>query len=235
MPSHRIATPAHSSVHSVPSSTHQARPAHSTYQTHQARPAHPTYQTHHQVHQVHPAATSKQGKGDVGLKKIRDPRLLQQAEVDKRLKALHRRARWLDSRFSCFCGMLRFGVESLIGLIPIIGDFAGVFLAVTYMNTIRRRFDVPPSIVSQMTINIAIDFCVGLVPILGDLVDTLFKANMRNYALVENYVLQQRKAAQDLEVGGGECVQEPRPGYFPDLPLRLNAKAAAKTAVMGRR
>ncbi|KAJ2098515.1 hypothetical protein GGI16_004256 [Coemansia sp. S142-1] len=134
--------------------------------------------------------------------------------------------------------MLRFGVESLVGLIPIIGDFAGVFLAVTYMNTIRRRFDVPPSIVSQMTINIAIDFCVGLVPILGDLVDTLFKANMRNYALVENYVLQQRKAAQDLEVGGGgggEGLQEPRPGYFPDLPLRLNAKSAAKAVAMSRR
>ncbi|KAJ2049954.1 hypothetical protein IW146_004136 [Coemansia sp. RSA 922] len=223
MPSQRFDTLTHSSVHSTPSSTHQTRPPH------QARPTH---------HQVHPAATSKHGKGDAGLKKIRNPRLLQQAEVDKRLKALHRRARWLDSRFSCFCGMLRFGVESLVGLIPIIGDFAGVFLAVTYMNTIRRRFDVPPSIVSQMTINIAIDFCVGLVPILGDLVDTLFKANMRNYALVENYVLQQRKAAQDLEVGGGgggEGLQEPRPGYFPDLPLRLNAKSAAKAVAMSRR
>ncbi|KAJ2796163.1 hypothetical protein H4S07_006298, partial [Coemansia furcata] len=159
-----------------------------------------------------------------------------QAEVDKRLKTLHRRARWLDSRFSCFCGMLRFGVESLIGLIPIIGDFAGVFLAVTYMNSIRRRFDVPPSIASQMTINIAIDFCVGLVPILGDLVDTLFKANMRNYVLVENYVLQQRKAAErDLEVGGSGSngVQEPRPGYFPDVPIRFNAKTAA--TIMSRR
>ncbi|KAJ2494178.1 hypothetical protein IWW47_004772 [Coemansia sp. RSA 2052] len=224
MPSHRLDTPAHS-VHSMPSSTH--------HHHHQTRPAYPPRPA-----QVHPAAAppAKRGKD---LKKIRDPRLLEQAEVDKRLKALHRRATWLDSRFSCFCGMLRFGVESLVGLIPVIGDFAGVFLAVTYMNTIRRRFDVPPSIVSQMTINIALDFCVGLVPILGDLVDTLFKANLRNYALVENYVLQQRKAAhaQALEAGGG-CgggVQEPRPGYFPELPLRFDAKAAAKTAVMGRR
>ncbi|KAJ2489680.1 hypothetical protein IWW37_003818 [Coemansia sp. RSA 2050] len=209
MPSHRFDSPAHPSVHPTPSSTHQTR------------------QT----------ASAKQGKGDVSPKKIRDPRLLPQAEVDKRLKALHRRARWLDSRFSCFCGMLRFGVESLVGLVPVIGDFAGVFLAIAYMNTIRRRFDVPPSIVSQMTINIAIDFCVGLVPILGDIVDTLFKANMRNYTLVENYVLQQRKsaAARDLEAGGGGGgVQEPRPGYFPDVPLRFDAKAAAKTAITGR-
>ncbi|KAJ2700111.1 hypothetical protein H4218_002195 [Coemansia sp. IMI 209128] len=217
MPSHRFDSPVHSSVRSTPSSTHQARPAHA--------------QTRH-------TAALKQARSDVSLKKIRDPRLLQQAEVDKRLKALHRRARWLDSRFSCFCGMLRFGVESLVGLIPVIGDFAGVFLAVTYMNTIRRRFDVPPSIVSQMTINIAIDFCVGLVPILGDLVDTIFKANMRNYALVETYVVQQRKAAaaQDLEAGHGNGggVQEPRPGYFPDVPLHFNAKTAAKTAIMGR-
>ncbi|KAJ2475867.1 hypothetical protein EV174_005124, partial [Coemansia sp. RSA 2320] len=150
------------------------------HQTHATHPAHPA------TAPVHGSTPSRKPIGG-GVKKIRDPRALDQAEVDRRLKALHRRARWLDSRFSCCCGLLRFGVESIIGLVPVIGDFAGVFLAVTYMNTIRRRFNVPPSIVSQMTVNIAIDFCVGLVPILGDLIDTLFKANMRNYVLVEKF------------------------------------------------
>ncbi|KAJ2743332.1 hypothetical protein GGI20_003818 [Coemansia sp. BCRC 34301] len=220
MTSHRLDTPAHS-VHSIPLSMHH----------NQVRPAYPPRPAQTGSAQVHPYP-AKSGKD---LKKIRDPRILEQAEVDKRLRALHRRARWLDSKFSCCCGLLRFGVESLVGLIPIIGDFAGIFLAVTYMNTIRRRFDVPPPIVSQMTINIAFDFCVGLVPILGDLVDTLFKANLRNYMLVEEYVLQQQKAAAacDLEAGGGG-VQEPRPSYFPDLPIRLNAKGAAKTVAKGR-
>ncbi|KAI8318947.1 hypothetical protein GQ54DRAFT_250605, partial [Martensiomyces pterosporus] len=118
----------------------------------------------------------------------RDPASLPQTEVDTRLKSLRRRARFLDSQFSCCCGLFRFGVEAVIGLIPVIGDFAGVFLALTYMNTIRRKFDVPPSLVSQMMFNIAIDFVVGLVPLLGDIVDMMFKANMRNYRLVEEHV-----------------------------------------------
>ncbi|KAJ2895077.1 hypothetical protein GGI21_000829 [Coemansia aciculifera] len=244
MSSHRVATPVHS-VHSMHSSVHnhQKPPAYPPRPTPiypAGTPPHPA-QPHlvgtfpHTV-QPHPAGPPPaMRKKD--LKKIRDPRLLEQAEVDKRLKALHRRAKWLDSQFSCCCGLLRFGIESLIGLIPIIGDFAGVFLAVTYMNTVRRRFNVPPGIVSQMTVNIAIDFFVGLVPILGDFIDTLFKANLRNYVLVEKYVHQQRSAAaqgQDLEEGGSGK-QEQRPGYFPDLPLRPNVKAAAKTIVMGRR
>ncbi|KAJ1809123.1 hypothetical protein LPJ56_004585, partial [Coemansia sp. RSA 2599] len=180
---------------SQPGSTgHLASAGHSTHHGHQAQSAshhgHKVQATSHQGHKAqaasHPPAPSPKPSAKK-LSKIRDPRVLEQAEVNVRLYRLKRRANWLDSQFSCCCGMLRFGVESLIGLIPVIGDFAGIFLAITYMNTVRRKFDIPPSIVSQMTINIAIDFCVGLVPLLGDLLDVFFKANMRNYMLVEKY------------------------------------------------
>ncbi|KAJ1720205.1 hypothetical protein LPJ53_005137 [Coemansia erecta] len=187
-------------------------------------------QKHGQPNQA-PALTHKPTAKE--LRKIRDPRVLEQAEVDRRLKKLHTRAKWLDSKFSCCCGLLRFGIESIVGLIPIIGDFAGVFLAVTYMNTVRRQFNVPPSIVSQMTINIAIDFVVGLVPILGDLVDTLFKANMRNYTLVANHVKKQREANDDPEMGHNASKRARVAEYIPNVPLNLNAKTVAKVATAG--
>ncbi|KAJ2706845.1 hypothetical protein FB645_001293 [Coemansia sp. IMI 203386] len=185
----------------------------------------------------HPSASARKPTAKE-LRRIRDPRLLSDDVVEKRLKELHNRAKWLDSKFSCCCGLLRFGIESLIGLIPVIGDFAGVLLAISFMNTIRRRFDVPPSIVSQMTINIAIDFCVGLVPLLGDLIDTFFKANMRNYMLVEKYVEKQRKSGHDLEMGQrSENGGNDKPGkrarigeYIPDLPLNLKPENIAKVA-----
>ncbi|PIA14796.1 hypothetical protein COEREDRAFT_30875, partial [Coemansia reversa NRRL 1564] len=83
---------------------------------------------------------------------------------------------------------VRFGVDSLIGLIPIIGDFAGVVLALLYVSMICKQFQTPASIKTQMFINVAIDFVVGLVPILGDIIDIMFKANMRNHRLIEKYV-----------------------------------------------
>ncbi|ORX73161.1 hypothetical protein DL89DRAFT_88912 [Linderina pennispora] len=144
-----------------------------------------------------------------------------QPDVDKRLKKLHRRAKLLDSQFSCCCGLLRFGLDSLIGLIPVIGDFAGVFLAVTYMNTIRRQFDIPATLASQMTLNIGIDFAVGLVPLLGDIVDTMFKANMRNYKIVEEYVAKSRADASLRTVEEGRAGQHhSKRDYLPTVPLR---------------
>ncbi|KAI7829977.1 hypothetical protein BX661DRAFT_180833 [Kickxella alabastrina] len=109
------------------------------------------HQSHHQQPPSHarPAPSISHKNSAKELKNIRDPRLLQQAEVDKRLKSLRRRASWLDSKFSCCCGLFRFGMESVIGLIPVIGDFVGIFLALSFMNTIRRRFNVPASLLVE--------------------------------------------------------------------------------------
>ncbi|KAJ1644146.1 molecular chaperone [Coemansia asiatica] len=212
------------------------------HSTHHGHSVHSTSRNNHSNHAAsHPSTVSHKPTAKQ-LSKIRDPRVLEQSEVDKRLYKLHRRAKWLDSQFSCCCGMLRFGIDSLIGIIPVIGDFAGIFLAVTYMNTVRRKFDIPPSIVSQMVINIAIDFCVGLVPFLGDLIDTFFKANMRNYMLVEKYVKKQRESGDDLEMGqrSAEGGTNGKPGkrarigeYIPKVPLNLRPDNIAKVATAG--
>lgn len=151
-------------------------------------------------------------------KKLRDPRQLKNAEIDERLRSLHKRAKFLDAKFTCCCGLLKVGLASLLGLIPVVGDFADLFLAVSFMNTVRRRFDVPAAIVSQMTTNIIIDFVVGLVPVVGDFFDILLRVNMRNYALVEEHVRKQQKAARDLEKGYLDAEEPSRPGYLPRLP-----------------
>ncbi|KAJ1899358.1 hypothetical protein LPJ66_002164 [Kickxella alabastrina] len=238
--------------HPSQKSAHDHQTQHQTHhqQVSKPPPAHPAPPSSHHSHPGHarPAPSISHKNSAKELKNIRDPRLLQQAEVDKRLKSLRRRASWLDSKFSCCCGLFRFGMESLIGLIPVIGDFVGIFLALSFMNTIRRRFNVPASLVSQMTINIAIDFCVGLVPILGDIIDVMFKANMRNYELVEKYVTEQRKAAaadaHNLELGLG---LDPGSGtaahsggfrarigeFIPPVPLNLNAATVTKVATAG--
>ncbi|KAI9322202.1 hypothetical protein BX666DRAFT_587960 [Dichotomocladium elegans] len=101
------------------------------------------------------------------------------------LKKVKQRAHWLDSGFGCCC--CRVGIDPLIGLIPVVGDFAGVLLAL-YIVQVSSRASLPQAVLSQMMMNIVMDFVVGLVPVLGDIMDFAFKCNTRNAVLLETYL-----------------------------------------------
>jgi hypothetical protein len=81
---------------------------------------------------------------------------------------------------------IRFGWESVIGLIPFAGDAFGVGMAMILFkkaNGIEGGLD--SSTRARMIINILLDFLVGLVPFVGDLVDAMFKCNTKNVRLLE--------------------------------------------------
>ncbi|KAJ2770044.1 hypothetical protein IWQ57_002839, partial [Coemansia nantahalensis] len=149
----------------------------------------------------------------------RDPLSIDQKTRDKKMKRLRRQARFLDAAMTvpCTCGRARFGVEALVGLIPIAGDFAGVILALLYVSMICSEFHTPPTIKTQMFINIAIDFVVGLVPLLGDIFDVIFKANLRNYRLIENHVDAMRSSARGMELGQLDAGRQPPPKPSPPV------------------
>jgi Domain of unknown function (DUF4112) len=42
----------------------------------------------------------------------------------------------------------------------------------------------------MMYVNVALDFVVGLIPLAGDFADMLFKANSRNYKLLEMHLAE---------------------------------------------
>lgn len=90
----------------------------------------------------------------------------------------------LDNQFKLPGTSMRIGLDGLLGLIPGIGDTiaAGLsllILAEAVQKRVRRRT------LLKMAGNIAVDWIVGLVPVLGDVFDIVFKANMRNLALLE--------------------------------------------------
>ncbi|RKP25833.1 hypothetical protein SYNPS1DRAFT_7246, partial [Syncephalis pseudoplumigaleata] len=83
---------------------------------------------------------------------------------------------------------LSVGVDPLIGLLPVVGDFAGVFLSAMLLYSAMQAWQLPSSLVSQMVLNIIIDALAGFVPIIGDLADFLFKCNLRNCDLLEAHL-----------------------------------------------
>jgi hypothetical protein len=121
-----------------------------------------------------------------------EPEYIPRGEVrDPRLQHLTVLAFVLDRAFRVPGTNFRFGLDSVIGLIPGLGDIIGSMIG-GYSIWIARQVGAPTSIQVRMAVNLAIDGLVGLVPFAGDLFDFAFKAHSRNHALLMQWLEQPR-------------------------------------------
>jgi hypothetical protein len=103
--------------------------------------------------------------------------------TEERTRAL---ARLLDSRFRVPGTGLRFGLDGILGLVPGVGDAAGLALS-TYVIVQAVALGARGATVGRMVANVALDATVGSIPVLGWVFDFWFKANNRNVALLERH------------------------------------------------
>lgn len=101
----------------------------------------------------------------------------------RRLRAV---ARLMDDLVRIPGTRIRFGLDPLIGMLPVAGDAAGALLS-AYSLLVAFRLGAPAPVLLRMGGNIAIDALVGAVPFLGDLFDFGWKANRRNLLLLESF------------------------------------------------
>jgi hypothetical protein len=99
------------------------------------------------------------------------------------LDRLDRLATWLDTAFVIPGTNVRFGVESLLRLVPGIGDAAASAMSF-YLLYEAYRLDVPRLLLTRMAANVILEGTVGAVPFAGDAFDVFFRANRRNVALL---------------------------------------------------
>jgi hypothetical protein len=116
-------------------------------------------------------------------------------DIDAIRRRLARLAWLLDNAIEIPGTRFRVGLDPILGLIPGLGDLIGV-LASSYIVREAARLGAPPSVLTRMAFNVAIDGLIGLVPFAGDVFDAVWKANQRNYALLEQYIEQPRRAAR---------------------------------------
>jgi uncharacterized protein DUF4112 len=104
----------------------------------------------------------------------------------RRLEALRRWAVLLDSVFRVPGTSFRFGIDAIIGLIPGLGDLASpIYTIAILLEGFRRR--IPAVVQARMVLNAAVDMLIGLVPLAGDVADAVWKADLRNVALLERH------------------------------------------------
>jgi len=138
-------------------------------------------------------------------KKIKKGRIAGLSEKDaKILKRVKRHAWAFDLALNLGCG--RFGLNTVIGLIPWIGDAVNTLLNF-WVVQIAQEADLPPKLVAQMYANVAFDFGIQLVPLLGDIAQSVYKCNVRNTAILEKHLRQ--RAEETLRAQGAAGGQTP--------------------------
>lgn len=75
------------------------------------------------------------------------------------------------------------GADSVLGLVPGIGDFAAAAVSLFIVNE-ARRLGLPKEKLVKMLVNVGFDTVAGSVPVIGDVFDVYFKSNRRNFQLV---------------------------------------------------
>jgi hypothetical protein len=97
-------------------------------------------------------------------------------------------SRVLDTWFRVPGTQIRFGLDGIIGFIPGVGDVAGGLASCIIVLAAYFR-GAPMVTIARMVVNVAVEVAVGMVPIFGNLFDIGWRANRRNYHLLERTLL----------------------------------------------
>ena len=89
---------------------------------------------------------------------------------EQRLARLDALAKLLDVAFILPGTNIRYGIDGLIGLIPIVGDLITTAISLWLVRE-ARSLGAPWHITARMLANVAVDGVVGMVPLAGDAFD----------------------------------------------------------------
>ena len=108
----------------------------------------------------------------------------------KILNRLTRMAKLMDTAWGIPFTKIRFGFDSVVGLIPGAGDAVNLGVSL-YSLILARKLGAPNSMLVRMAANAGIDFGLGSIPVVGDIFDLFFKSNTRNLKMLTEFLARQ--------------------------------------------
>ena len=109
---------------------------------------------------------------------------------EQRMARLDALSKLLDVAFIVPGTNIRYGIDGLIGLIPVIGDIITTAISLWLVRE-ARALGAPWHITARMLANVAVDGVVGMVPLAGDAFDVMFRANVRNVRMLKRWMDKQ--------------------------------------------
>jgi hypothetical protein len=116
-------------------------------------------------------------------------------DASQELATIRRGAQLLDSAIPVPGTSLRFGIDAVIGIVPGLGDAVGAVFASMILFK-AYRLGAGWRLLLRMFSNITIDGLLGAVPLLGDWHDLVWKANLKNTALLERHLVDPATTAR---------------------------------------
>ena len=94
--------------------------------------------------------------------------------------------RLLDSKFRIPGTSIRFGLDPIAGLFPVVGDAATMVVSLA-MVYVMYKHGVSGRVAGKMVFNVLLDMVFGSIPVAGTVFDVFFKSNQRNLRLLKKF------------------------------------------------
>lgn len=79
------------------------------------------------------------------------------------------------------------GVDSIVGLIPVVGDIVTAVMG-AYIVWEARNLGMSKWQLTRMATNVGIDTALGAIPLAGDVFDFLWRSNTRNLRIIRKHL-----------------------------------------------
>lgn len=125
------------------------------------------------------------------------------ASVRRRIEAME----MLLERMFVIPGINRpIGLDSIVGLVPVVGDLASAAMG-AWIVWEARNLGMSKLQIARMAGNVGIDTLLGAVPLVGDVFDFVFRSNSRNLRIIRRHLDRHHPETAIIE---GEAIVRPR-------------------------
>ena len=91
-----------------------------------------------------------------------------------------------------------FGLDSIIGLVPVLGDLLTAAMG-AYMVWEARNLGMSKRQLIRMTANVGIDTAIGSIPIVGDAFDLVWRSNTKNLRIIKKHLDKHHPGTRIIE------------------------------------
>lgn len=106
------------------------------------------------------------------------------AAIRQRVEAMEQ---LLEKSFTMPVINRRFGLDFLLGLVPVVGDVVAAAMG-AWIVWEARNLGMPRWKIARMMGNIGLDVALGAVPLVGDAADFFFRSNTRNMKIIRKHL-----------------------------------------------
>jgi hypothetical protein len=111
------------------------------------------------------------------------------AKIASTIQVVERVSRILDSQFTIPGTKIKFGVDPIMSLFPVIGDLLTYVISAMLIYTMHNQ-GASRNVVIKMMLNSTLDALVGTIPIVGTIFDVFYRSNDRNVKLLKEHYLE---------------------------------------------